>query len=229
MSAQVDAWQAQGDHRAAFLGCYMQMTGNMMAALDAGEYNDPEWVRPLLERFADYYFDALAQYEQERVQAPAVWQMAHDTARRPDSFVLHNLLLGVNAHINYDLVLTLVDMLQDEWPYHSEQRRAQRHADYCHVNDIIGRTVDAVQDTIIERAEPEMDLLDRALGPLDEWMIGHLIGRWRENVWQQAAQLIETADVEERELIRRAVEAETIHRAEALLMKQGLSGLADLF
>ena len=33
-------------------------------------------------------------------------------ASQTETLVLQNLLLGINAHINYDLVLTLVEMHQ---------------------------------------------------------------------------------------------------------------------
>jgi hypothetical protein len=64
------------------------------------------------------------------------------------------LLLGVNAHINYDLVLTLVDLLEPEWKQLSAEQCQQRHSDYCHVNEIISLTIDIVQDDVLERSIP---------------------------------------------------------------------------
>lgn len=78
---------------------------------------------------------------------------------------VQNLQLGVNVHINYDLVLTLDDLLRPEWPDMSEEQRATRFGDYCHVNDIIGRTINDVQDQVLEPAMSAMDIVDKLSSP----------------------------------------------------------------
>jgi hypothetical protein len=115
MQELVQMWEAASDRRAAFLNCYLLMTRNMPAAVAAGEFIDQGWVHALLHRFADYYFDALEAYEQGDADTSAVWRTAHNATRDPQTHILQNMLLGINAHINYDLVLTLVDMLKSEW------------------------------------------------------------------------------------------------------------------
>lgn len=219
MQRQIQLWGAVGDRRAVFLSCYDLMTRNMLAALDSGEFGDRDWVFALLRRFADYYFDALDVYERGPDAAPAVWRVAHEVAGRAHSRPLQNLLLGVNAHINYDLVLTLVDMLEGEWPQLPAAGRAGRYADHSYVNEIIGRTIDAVQDSIIERETPAMDIVDKLLGPADEWLISRLIARWRDEVWQEAVRLLETRDLQARKTLRDQVEAATLRRAAAILLE----------
>jgi hypothetical protein len=228
MQAQVSAWEETADRRTIFLSCYMLMTGNMLKALDGGEFIDARWVDELLHHFADYYFEALDLYEQDRQTAPPVWQLAFNATHAPQTLVLQNLILGVNAHINYDLVLTLVDMLEPEWMDLSEKRRKDRYADHCQVNDIIGRTIDAVQDQIVEQAEPTMNIIDVALGPVDEWLTSRLISHWREQVWQNALRLVKTPDPGLRERVRLQIEATALERAEAVLFKGGSGGMIRL-
>ena len=115
MEALAQQWQQRSDQRCFFLRCYALMTGNTLRAIEQGQFHDPRWVSQLLHHFADYYFLALDAYECNATETPAVWRMAHDAALAPDTQVLQDLLLGINAHINYDLVLTLVDMLEPEW------------------------------------------------------------------------------------------------------------------
>ena len=119
---------------------------------------------------------ALTAYERASPATPAVWRIAHDAAGRPQTMTLQNLFLGVNAHINYDLVLTVVELLAPEWADLSAAERRVRYADYTHVNAVIGRTIDVVQDEIVERATPALELVDRVLGRLDERAIRT---RWR--------------------------------------------------
>jgi hypothetical protein len=207
MQDRIDRWDRAGDPRAVFLSCYALMTCNMLNALDAGEFADAAWVSHLLQHFACYYFDALDAYEAGAEHAPEVWRCAHDAARRSNTPAISLLLLGVNAHINYDLVLAVADRLEPEWPALSEEGRRARYEDYCRVNDVIGRTIDSVQDTILDRREPIMGLVDTLFGPVDEWLVSRGITEWREEVWRHAIRRVETTGEAEREILRQEVEA----------------------
>ena len=210
MQNLIKEWEAAGDDKALFLRCYIMMTSNVLEAVDQQEFHDSPWVVGLLEHFADYYFEALEAYVQDPVGAPRVWQLAHKATGDPGISAVQKLLLGVNAHINYDLVLTLVDLLRSEWGHHSEQKRANRYSDHCHINQIIGRTIDDVQDQVIEPAMPGMQVLDVLLGPVDEYLISGLIRRWREIVWSNATRLLALDDPGQQTLLMDEIEAEAL-------------------
>ena len=217
MQVLIEQWEKAGDGRADFLRCYSLMTGSMLSAIEAGDFHDREWVGALLRHFAEYYFVAVDDYEQGSEAVPSVWRLAHDAARQGDAWMLQNLLLGINAHINYDLVLALVDMLDQEWQSLTLANRQLRYEDHCHVNAIIGRTVDAVQDQVVERRLPAMSVLDEILGPVDELLASRMIAGWREAVWNAAIQMLDCSDMAERERLRREVEAEALRRAQTIL------------
>jgi AcrR family transcriptional regulator len=219
MQSQLSSWKEAGDSRAVFLECYSMMTDNMIQAIQAGEFHDAQWVEQLLVHFASFYFHALDVYQQDSFQSPAVWRLTFDRAQNHRLHAIQNLLLGVNAHINYDLVMALGDMLEPDWGQLDEAMRRQRHEDHTHVNQVISRTLDAAQDSIIEPREPAMDIIDRLLGPLDEWLISSLIERWREGVWEQAVLRIEQASQDEREHLRREVENDCLQRAGRILLE----------
>ena len=207
MQDRIDGWERSGDPRAVFLSCYALMTQNMLDAVDAGEFADAAWVARLLHHFAGYYFDALDAYEAEEEGAPPVWRRAHDAARRSGTPAISLLLLGVNAHINYDLVLAVADLLDPEWQSLSDEERHARYKDFCRVNDSISQTIDSVQDGILEKREPIMALVDTLFGPVDEWLVSRGITEWREEVWQHAVQRVETTSDAQREALRCEVEA----------------------
>jgi hypothetical protein len=206
----IKQWEEEGNGRAIFLGCYEMMTGNVLAAIESGEFQDGEWVRELLHRFAGYYFVALEAYERDPATAPRVWQLTHSTALDPRSLAIENLLLGVNAHINFDLVLALVDLLRPEWHQLTPKERATRYADHCQINEVLARTVDIVQDQVLEPAMPIMALVDTLLGPVDELLISRLIAQWRETVWRNAMRLLETDDPDEQAAVVEEVEEDTL-------------------
>lgn len=218
MQSTLRAWELDGDARAVFLDCYQRMTRNVLAAIQAGEFHDGAWVGAFLRHFAGYYFDALEVDARQDPNLPAVWRRTLDAARDPHTAPLQNLLLGVNAHINYDLVLTLVDTLEPEWYELTPEQRAERRADHDRINDIIARTVDSVQDEVVERYTPWMDLVDRAFGPLDEWLAARVITHWRTRDWAYAMRWLETPGTEAREDLRRRLEDHTLRLAGAILL-----------
>lgn len=221
MQSLLTEWEQEANPQAVFLDCYQRMTSNVLTAIERREFHDPEWVRQVLHRFVDYYFIALEAYEREPATAPAVWQLTHDTARNPRSLAVENLMLGVNAHINYDLVLTLVELLRPEWDNLSAEERAARYSDHCYINNILARTVDAVQDEVLEPAMPALDIVDKLLGPLDEFLISRLIAQWREKVWQNAVRLLEAADAGEREALLEQVEKDALKLGRLICLREG--------
>jgi len=224
MVQQTRQWESAADQRAIFLTCYKQMTENMLVSLHKSVFHDAVWVGELLRHFADYYFVALDAYDAGNPATPTVWRQAHDMANLVESHVLQNLFLGVNAHINYDLVLTVVDLLNVEWAQMTPHQRERRYQDYCAVNDIIAQTIDAVQDDVVERWSPAMNAVDKMMGRLDEWLVIRLIINWRQDVWQQAVRIMEAP--QDREFIRAQVERTTQRRAEAVMLKDGWKSLS---
>lgn len=229
MDLLITDWDRLADRRCDFLRTYRLMTENMLLAIEAGEFHDGVWVRGLLEHFADYYFKALGDFDENRPETPVVWSTTHQAAVQPDIQVLQNLLLGINAHINYDLVLTLYDILSPVWQHLTTEDRRKRYEDHKQVNRVIGRTVDKVQDSILEPKMPVMNLIDRMLGPIDEWTASLLIRTWREEVWDNALRMLDSDEELDREAVRRQVEELTLERARLIIRPAGLEFFSKIF
>ena len=193
------------------------MTEKMLGALAEGRFRDPAWVERLLHRFADYYFDALVCFDCGDEPPPEVWRQVHAASCGGSLHVLQHLLLGMNAHINYDLVLTLDDLLRPEWTALDDDGRAVRLHDHRRVNDVIAETIDVVQDTVVERHDPALDWIDRMLGRLDERLLSRLVTGWREEVWERAVDLLEEPAPQARTRRRLELEREVLRRGELLL------------
>jgi len=216
MQSYLDQWEPLSDRRAIFLLCYARMTRNTMASLDNGIFHDPHWVESLLERFAEYYFIAVKAYETDPQSTPAVWRQTFRATSDPRTRAVQHLMLGVNAHINYDLVLALIDMLDPEWQAFPQKQRLQRYADHCQINQIIAGTIDEVQDEVLERYSPAMDLIDRAFGRLDELIIARLLSGWRDQVWKQVMRWVGISSAEERDNFLREVESASVKRGQMI-------------
>jgi hypothetical protein len=182
------AWDARNDRRAIFADAYGRMTAAMLDAIDGDEFADGGWVARLLDRFADYYFLAADAWEAGE-GCPDVWCDVFETTSKDELNALQALFLGINAHINHDLVYALADVL-DDWESLDQSRRLLRRRDHAGVNLVIARTVDVVQEEVVESRSPIFGLLDTAFGQIDEWVFSRLIAEWRSHVWDDAQRLL---------------------------------------
>ncbi len=212
-------WSSARDLRAVFADCYRLMTVRLGEGVRDGLFEDGPWVARLRDRFADYYFDALDAYAgaEGAQDCPRTWQVALDACARPGCHPLEALLLGINAHINHDLALALVDVL-DDWDGLDAGARTRRRRDHDRVNTVIRSTTDEVQATVVAGWSPAATRLDTLLGRLDEWAFGEVVERWRTQVWDDAMALLAAPEAE-----RPALAARIDTRAHRLA---GLIGLA---
>lgn len=216
MRSHLQSWP-EDDGRAVFLECYLIMTRNMVAGVYGGRFGDARWVHALLHRFAAYYFDALDTFDHALSSAPPVWQLAFEGTNAGERTPIQHLLLGVNAHINYDLVLTLEEILAPEWSDLDPEHRATRYADHCRVNRVIAESIDAVQDTVLEPRMSVLRVVDTALGPLDEMLVARLITSWREDVWRHAQALLACRCDRDRGACLQSVEENAMRIGERLI------------
>ena len=151
-----------GDRRAVFLTIYTRMTAAVRAAIDDDRFADPAWMRRYTVTFADYYRRAFLAFERgDRRSVPDPWRVAFGTAVDGSALVAQDAFLGINAHINYDLALTLRDVGIDP-------NRGAKHADHRQIDDILAGLVDAQQMALADLYAPGVGSVDAALGRLDE-------------------------------------------------------------
>jgi len=217
MGQYLEKWKSSNDSRHVFLSCYRMMSSNMIDSLRNAEFHDSEWVNKLLNRFANYYFDSLVRFDCDE-KTPEVWLKVHSACKENKVSELQLLILGVNAHINYDLVFALYDMLQPEWNLLSEAKRKERYDDHSRVNQIIANTIDQVQDEILEPVNPALEWIDVLFGRVDEFLISRLISKWRGDVWENSQKLLIIEKAGEKEKFRRQIEQDVLKMGETICM-----------
>ena len=149
--------------------------------------------------FAGRYLDAV---EAWRVGSPCTesWRAAFRASQEWRSIILQHLLLGINAHINLDLGVTVAGLGV------GGSIEAVR-ADFDAVNDVLGQLVDCCQGTL-DQVSPWMGLADRVGGPGDETLIRFSLIAARRQAWSVATRLTELSGAERDQAIR-GVDART--------------------
>jgi hypothetical protein len=154
--------RAAGDRRAVFLTVYTRMTATVRDAVDDGRFADPAWMRRYTVTFADHYRRAFLAFERGDLRSvPDPWRVAFGTAAAGDALVVQDAFLGISAHVNYDLALTLRDVGVDP-------DRGRKHADHRRVDDVLAGLVDAQQAALAALYAPGIEDLDASIGRLDE-------------------------------------------------------------
>ncbi|MBV0925185.1 hypothetical protein KTS45_13350 [Halomicroarcula limicola] len=177
---------ARGDRRSVFLTVYSRMTRRIRAGIDRGDFENPTWMRAYTVAFANYYRRAFLAFETGDLDAvPGPWRIAFGTAYRGDALVIQDAFLGINAHINYDLALTLRDVGIDP-------NRPTKYADHCAVDGILARLVDAQQSALAAMYAPGIEDIDTGFGRLDERLSLFGLTAGRAHAWRVAVVLSTT-------------------------------------
>ncbi len=203
VAALAQEWCLAGDSRHFFADTYALMTAAMIAEVSDGTFRDNPWVTRLVERFTDYYLDAVHGSESGGGCPPA-WTEAFQACSHSEQHPLQLIMLGINAHINNDLVFALADVMPD-WNDLDETARDTRREDYLAVNSIIAHLIDSMQEELLNADDPVLGILDRLLGPSDEWLFRQLVTSWRDAAWEDGCRLLSCASEDERQQVRKAV------------------------
>lgn len=184
MAAMLEPLQAAGDQRRYFHATYQRTTAAVAAELHRGGFIDPEWVERWDVVFAGLYLDALAEALAGR-RPPRPWDIAFSA---PASLpALRHVLLGMNAHINYDLPQALVAVITDE-EFDDPAVMARREADHRAIDQVLAVRVAAEDDELTSISGPG-SLLDRLLRPFNRLGTQRFLREAREKVWANAIAL----------------------------------------
>ena len=98
-------------------------------------WEDSAWLTRLDVVFAQYYFSAILNWLTYSANVARSWQALFEARDRPGIERIQFALAGMNAHINHDLAMAL---LQTDAELNLTPRRASpEHQDFEHVNGIL--------------------------------------------------------------------------------------------
>jgi Family of unknown function (DUF5995) len=188
MDALVAELEAEWDTRRFFLATYTRTTRAVAAALADGRFEDPAWVEEWDVVFADLYLDALEAYRGSPDQAPRPWRIAFDADPRLPP-VAH-VLLGINAHINYDLPQALLAVVPPE-DFEDPRLLERRRRDHERIDAVLAERVAAEDGELEQAAGGGRQLLDRAMTPLNRGASRRFLRDARLKVWRNTVALNE--------------------------------------
>ena len=173
-------------HHRFFLGTYQRTTGAVGKAVDGAAFEDPDWVERWDVAFARLYLDALdAMQAGDTNSVPRPWRLAF--AAEPDLPPLRHVLLGINAHVNYDLPQALLAVITDD-DFADDRLMARRRRDHERIDGVLASRVSAEDDELLASGAAR-SILDRLLTPLNRLGSKRFLREARLKVWHNTAEL----------------------------------------
>ncbi len=186
MESLLGPLEAAGDARRFFHATYLRTTRAVRAALHDGLFTDPDWVERWDVAFADLYLRAL-EADSTGAAVPGPWAVAFRAARsQPGLPPLRHVLLGMNAHINFDLPQALLEVISPA-EFGDPARISQRRTDHQRIDEVLAARVGA-EDTELGRLGTR-SRVDALLGPANETATRRFLREARAKVWANAVEL----------------------------------------
>jgi hypothetical protein len=201
---------AAADRRAIFASVYTLTTLRMAESIDANQYTNTSWMRTYQTEFANHYRKALHGHTTaQRAGVPTPWLIALDAAASGQTLIIQDALLGMNAHINYDLAFAIEKVKVSP-------NTASRYLDHTHVNAVLSEVGDEIVAALGALYGAQYAALDSALGPVDELFLAAGMAGARQNAWNNAV-LLTNSQFWNRWLVVAGIELGAVTTANATL------------
>ncbi|MGZ6365137.1 MAG: DUF5995 family protein [Ktedonobacteraceae bacterium] len=182
----LDAMLPSNDGLKWFNLLYLRVTQAVYAKQPPGGWDDQAWLTKLDINFGRLYFDALANSCLDQTKVPRAWMALFESRDNQNIERVQFALAGINAHINHDLPLALVQTCKDM--HTSPQRDTREYSDFENVNSLLSGVMPTTLNV----------LATGILGELaqDTGTIGRLLAMWsvetaRDTAWTNAELLWE--------------------------------------
>ena len=211
----IAVYRARRSRLAFFPALYRAVTLRVRAGIQEGVFEDGRRMDRFDTVFANLYFAALDDIAAGR-RPPRAWQAVFNAEDRRDTSILQYLLLGMNAHINFDLPIATASLAP------ADTLPALR-SDFLEINRILAALLDRVQD-IISQFSPLLDLLDRLGGRTDEIIVTFSLINARDEAWHEATRLAAEPE-EQRKRSILSLDRRVVLLAERIIVPGGTLGL----
>jgi hypothetical protein len=177
-----------------FATLYRNVTVEVKRGIEQGRFEDGARMERLDVNFANRYLTALTDYRRNQ-PTPKCWAASFRAASEWLPIVLQQLLIGMNAHINFDLgAAAAITCPGDQLP--------PLKRDFNEINNILSAMTGGVQ-LQLEKISHWMKLLDMVGGRTERVVLNWSIDKARDAAWRLAEQLAPLTPAEQQPVLAR--------------------------
>ncbi len=195
-------------HQQVFLSTYQRTTRAVGAAITQGLFEDPSWVERWDVAFANLYLTALDAELTGEGSVPRPWRLAFAAA--PELPALRHVLLGINAHVNYDLPQALLAVISPD-EFSDAELMGLRRRDHERIDEVLASRVSAEDHELVTAGG--QSLIDKVLRPLNRLGSKRFLAEARQKVWHNTLQLDDARRGSQQEYAVRLAELELLSAA----------------
>jgi Family of unknown function (DUF5995) len=177
----VAAARAGGSALGFFAAYHRQVTLRVREGIAAGAFADGPRMARLETACANRYLAAHAALGAGGAAAPRCWQLAFTASRDDRLIILQNLLLGINAHVTFDLGIAAAEVCPGG-------DLAGLRGDLDQLLQIQGALLPAAE-AAVRRFSPHLGLLDQLGGRSEEDVLHFSFDAARSGAWNHAVVL----------------------------------------
>lgn len=163
-----------------FAALYHKVTCRVKECITNKDFEDGIRMEKLDVAFATRYLNAWYLWLDGKPTSMS-WKIAFDSFADKSELVIQHLLLGMNAHINFDLGLVTGLIMKGGV-------LEGIHNDFNTINSILASMIDSVEDCLT-KVNPLMKLLDLKIFKYDEMLVSFSIKTARDGAWSFAEDL----------------------------------------
>jgi hypothetical protein len=144
---EIEASAPRSDGVVCFARLYREVTEGVAVQLDARTFENNGFVEALDLRFADLFFAAHATFARNPRETPRAWLPLFERRARRDIDPIQFAVAGMNAHINRDLPVALVETCGSLGI--DLREGSTEHRDYLRVNALLARVESRIKDSYL--------------------------------------------------------------------------------
>jgi len=177
------AWSRAEHSRIGFFAAlYWHVAVAEGKSLAEGKFKDPVLFTRVSEVFFGRYLTAVDRFRNASPEPPSSsWLVSFEAARDADLIVVQHLLLGANAHINFDLSIAIAECV-------APAQMAAFRPDFEYLNEVF-RGVIRTTVADISRVSRVLSSVGLVTGRGEDILIGFSLRRAREGAWKAAGEL----------------------------------------
>lgn len=171
--------ETHNDPAGYFAALYRKVTIKVKEGIAKGYFDDGPRMEQLDVLFAQRYLDAWKAYKLCD-QMSCSWKKAFEQSPRYWPIVLQHLLVGMNAHINYDLGIVAAEISKGK-------ELEDLREDFNRINSILSELVHEVQDNL-SSVWPMLKYLLKLTGKVDDYLVDFSMKLARDGAWKFAGE-----------------------------------------
>ena len=147
----VEETRVENPNLAYFAILYLYVTIQVSKEIDKETFENNTRMKRLDVIFALRYIDAYEKW-QKNEKISESWKVAFDFGKKKNSMIMQHLLLGMNAHINYDLGIATVEATSLEDDYSKSTRAYENFnsiiKDFTTINEVLKKLTKTVESSL---------------------------------------------------------------------------------